>query len=311
MVIESMECGQSPQHTSPNDRVVGEQYLGELVNSVTPGTTCAPEPPLFTPFGLLSPSAGALVNGSITFVVKNTELNYVAKQMTYQMLNEEPDLQTASIHFTNFYNTANASTHPYRKMQAVQDDINGGNYSAAQTKLTAFVPANEIETNYKTYFTLAIKYASGTALSIAEQASLLAIAQKCPHTDGTCVYLARTMYQSIILNAGQSYYPFYDDCSANGGLYKNNPATIAPYAIFDVTLYPNPNNGTYYIACNTPTNEIVTIKVADMLGKTVIMQTSKCNMGIAYMQQSLPTGVYIASITSANGHKVSKPLIIK
>jgi Secretion system C-terminal sorting domain len=30
MVIESMECGQSPQHTSPNDRVVGEQYLGEL-----------------------------------------------------------------------------------------------------------------------------------------------------------------------------------------------------------------------------------------------------------------------------------------
>jgi phage tail protein X len=69
--------------------------------------------------------------------------------------------------------------------------------------------------------------------------------------------------------------------------------------------------GTYYIACNTPTNEIVTINVADMLGKTVIMQTSKCNMGIAYMQQSLPTGVYIASITNANGHKVSKPLIIK
>ena len=294
--------------------VFGNQYqtnnssLSTTNNAINNSCILAPTPAAInTP---IMPELDNLVNGTYTFAVKSVEGNYAAKLHVYQLQLDEPAYQTLSPALANFYNIANAPTHPYRKIMDIQGDLNNANYTAAQTKVNAFTPSNEIESNYKIYFNLAIKYFSGNVLSATEQTSLLAIANKCAYTNGTSTYLARTIYNSIALENGIELYPFYDDCNVDGGLYKTTPSKLIASTNFDAFIYPNPNKGSFIIDCtNANYNDALHIEIVDVLGRVLYNQTHKANMGIVAINALLLQGNYIVRIRNAQGIVINKKMI--
>jgi hypothetical protein len=82
--------------------------------------------------------------------------------------------------------------------------------------------------------------------------------------------------------------------------------TIEPTGI---NLYPNPTSGNIIIT-GTRENELLSIVVADVTGKTVFSKTVttsnyKCNVDLAIEQ-----GIYIVTITDQNDKKLNRKLII-
>jgi len=78
----------------------------------------------------------------------------------------------------------------------------------------------------------------------------------------------------------------------------------------DFTLVPNPNNGSFTIkgSVRFPVDDKVTISVVNMLGQAVYEKTSSAVGGnvneIITLNNSIPRGVYIVSMTSGGDHVV-------
>ena len=79
-----------------------------------------------------------------------------------------------------------------------------------------------------------------------------------------------------------------------------------------VGLYPNPNNGQFYLKANNVAKGDITTKIFDTAGKLVYSKTNNHfggNLDQSY-QVNLPSGVYMVTIDTANGASTHK-LVIK
>ncbi len=83
--------------------------------------------------------------------------------------------------------------------------------------------------------------------------------------------------------------------------------------INDVSVYPNPNNGSFYLEYNLINSESVSIEITDVLGKTVYTTADKIQVAGLHKQEInsrwLMQGVYIITIRSVNGATTKKVLI--
>jgi hypothetical protein len=271
-------------------------------------TGCAVAPIAGNTTVINSGGTGQILTGGTVFDTKNVELNYVAKLMIYKMqrndagfVNSTPDMQA-------FYNIANAPTHPYRQMLDIEDDINNANYTAAQTKVNAFVSTNAIELNQRSYYNIAIKKGSGTPLTAEDNTELLRIAKACPHTEGECVYQERVMYNTLNTATGADYYCFTDDCDASG-LYRQAPE-LENLATFTASVYPNPTKGGVYISTQNEKGKTIQVTITDITGKTLVQQSLLLINQTSYMETKLPHGLYLITIKNQNNESVTEKLII-
>ncbi|MEQ1734728.1 MAG: T9SS type A sorting domain-containing protein, partial [Bacteroidia bacterium] len=96
-----------------------------------------------------------------------------------------------------------------------------------------------------------------------------------------------------------NYFPMPVSCP--GGVITNiNEATAT---LHNVSIYPNPNNGTFTI--HTPTNS--TVVIYNMLGE--IVYNNATNTITTPLALSLTTGVYVAKTISATGTSTTKFIV--
>lgn len=75
---------------------------------------------------------------------------------------------------------------------------------------------------------------------------------------------------------------------------------------------PNPNNGTFAINYITSQNQIITVKLIDVLGREVYTQNSSVNNGfnaIDITTKDLNKGIYLVELNSENGKKTERIVI--
>jgi Secretion system C-terminal sorting domain len=226
-----------------------------------------------------------------------TFLNFLDEQL----LNGNPDI-------TTFYNAANASISPYRKMYDISVALGNGEYTTAQALLSAFAPTNIAETNTKNYFNIAMRYNTTGVLNETDKSQLLYIANECPHTDGAWIYNARSLYNQSNMLAGGTYYPFYDDCNISG-LYKKPKEIIVNS--FDVLIYPNPSKVGFYLNASSDIDKQLNITIFDVVGKLVLSKDIAMINKIGYVANNLISGIYTVVIENKNHEKVTKKITIQ
>ena len=83
------------------------------------------------------------------------------------------------------------------------------------------------------------------------------------------------------------------DCNATGiiGISKNDAR---------LSIYPNPNQGSFSLLLNTASGEDATIEITNMLGSSVKKMEVKTNTTVS-VQLDLPAGIYILTANTATG----------
>jgi hypothetical protein len=89
--------------------------------------------------------------------------------------------------------------------------------------------------------------------------------------------------------------------------------TVTP-VFNDFTVYPNPSHGEVNISFNSPQNENITVRVFDMVGKTILTReisvdegTNKFNLDLA----DLTKGIYFVELNSTSERLVKKLILEK
>jgi Secretion system C-terminal sorting domain len=260
----------------------------------------------------VSQAAAVVANNSYTLQTSQQQLAYVAQKNLYNAqktdnlyIFSDPALQT-------FFNTADAPASGYKKLWDIEAAISADDYSTASNLIAAFSTNNEIEINYKTFYSLYIDLIRYNNLTIANQNALKTLANLCPHTQGSIIYSARSLYNGLFT---ADYQVFMDNCDGPG-LYKKASAieviTQKPSSTFIANVYPNPSDGNVYVQTNLPSDEVITIIVSDISGK--LLQTSTCatsNSGCYLNMLNFTTGFYFVTIQNMKHEKIIQKICIQ
>jgi Secretion system C-terminal sorting domain len=275
--------------------------------------------PIGTVVSAVCPSTASLItnptvhDGSIlgTYTVSSafTEQNYISKQNIYNMLKLPEANTAASPTVQSFFATADALTHPYRKMWDMVAAISQGNYITAANLANDFAPVNDIELNYKRYVLLNSKFFGTQTATSTDMQELLNLAMACPHTKGNIVYYARAMHNAL---NPDNVIVFVDNCDGSG-LYKTTPSKKSMHNVpFDATLYPSPTDNTVYIKTTLNIDELLVIEVFDITGKTIISQncmTTSNNCFVNLLPNAL--GIYFVKITNTKNETIIKKIVLQ
>lgn len=93
------------------------------------------------------------------------------------------------------------------------------------------------------------------------------------------------------------------------------PTGIADLNSGDVTIsiYPNPNNGSFTVNCSTEKTEKVSMKLFDLMGRVVYSNDSKINSGLSTINiniENLSKGIYTFAVVTETG-KTTQKLVIQ
>jgi Secretion system C-terminal sorting domain len=295
--------------TPPTSRYTAPTNITIVSNPVTP--VCAAIP--------TTPSTGIVSNGGTIGVLNGTAVastnaalySYVAQKNIYNALKANPSDAAASTDIQTFFNTANATTHPYRKLWDIEQALSAQNWTTAISLNNAFAPANAIETNYKTYFGLHIAIVKDSLYTAANNTALYTLANLCPHNSGNIIFDARSLYNSTFPN---NYTIFQDDCDKTGGLYKkeNDVQSSEINNNFTVNLYPNPTDNQVHIQTNLLNDVIINIIVTDIAGNTIIKQDCNTKFGTCSVSlEGYAKGIYIFKITNSANETIIKKVVLE
>ncbi|MEM7039155.1 MAG: T9SS type A sorting domain-containing protein, partial [Bacteroidota bacterium] len=103
--------------------------------------------------------------------------------------------------------------------------------------------------------------------------------------------------------------------AANGCSGESNEICITALDIEDalgggISIFPNPNNGTFHVMPNEPILEAVDVEVRDVAGRLVYFKSlAELKQKFLVSMQDLPKGVYLIRLTSENARSVKKLII--
>ncbi len=244
-----------------------------------------------------------IINNNITYYGGYTAANEWMNKMTvYEMLKSDSALKNSHPTIQAFYNsTAPASIVLCSR---IADSLSTANYASAQSLLNAWTPATTIESNYKTYYGLALKQASNAAWTSTDSTQLINLAHLCIHTNGAAISKARALYNATYRF---QYTVFNDECTQDdggGGLKESNENSPSPTQSlnvktpFSAEVYPNPTKSGFYLSTNCAENEEIQIVIQTMNGQKVLTQQCKGLSGNCFINTPhLSNGIYLVSIT--------------
>jgi len=223
-----------------------------------------------------------------------TEQYINAQHRVYRWLNILPQLKDSSAILTAFYTQKQNSN--IAGLAEIEHTLALGRLNNAKALLSSITPNNNIEANYKNYYTAYLHYKTRSCTS-TDSSALWQLVTGCAARDGEIIHQARSLY-NILYQDG--YRIFIDECndSITRTLKKALPTVAkAKNTKTEVILYPNPATNQFVITFNT-TEKIgkIELLINDVTGKWVNNITLECNDNKIMYDKNLENGVYFVTI---------------
>jgi len=233
---------------------------------------------------------------------------------------ETKELNNAYVYnlMDNGYTTAHAGLNAFYAARQdstigtygdVDSLITARNFYAAHTQNTAAVATTVIQQNQQFINTILLKYLqkTDTVFTQTEMDDLTALAVKCPLSNGTSVYQAR----SLVCALKKQNIPFTDDCDFTNKENRKANTHTGMSANDSYVLFPNPNNGAMTLTYKAAND--ATLSIYDVSGRVLYKHTLSKEQSALQLQAKLAEGIYIYSIMDDAGAvlKTGKLVIIQ
>jgi hypothetical protein len=87
-----------------------------------------------------------------------------------------------------------------------------------------------------------------------------------------------------------------------------NPASINENVSESISIYPNPNQGVFYIKSE---GNVQSIKVLNAFGQTVAYFSNLNNKLVHHVDLSSQSGLFLIQITNSKGERITRKVILK
>lgn len=138
---------------------------------------------------------------------------------------------------------------------------------------------------------------------------LLELANKCPLTDGAIVYAARNWYNSLT-EQDVSFDDACDGINYAGRGIKRKPPVKRHDIVNDITVYPNPTNGYFYISLPNQNKACWQITVTNIYGKRIMEKTLRSNASKTFININGGTGIYFINVLNCTTGKLEVKKVI-
>ena len=235
---------------------------------------------------------------------------YINKNKVYRILRDNPDLLNASSLLQDFYFEKNMSNT--ETIAKVEDDFMLRDIVSGEAKVSSIIAENSVEQNYLTFFNSYVKQQTDT-ITPTDSLVLVNLAMGCPFTEGTVIYQARALYNSIY----RSNVIFEDNCSSENARLSRFSEDVTQssteFSNLKVILYPNPSTGMIYLNLDDDSSDHVKVSVQDVRGKVIYASDElKVINGLCNFKLDVENGVYFVKVTSSETNKISiKKIIIQ
>lgn len=207
-----------------------------------------------------------------------------------------------------FVDSAQNSSHA--QFLSVDQQIDGGNYAAAQAANAAVAVGSTIEQYQQRINELVIKYSANpeVVFSAAELSDLYTIAGECMDRYGNVVAQAR----GLVYVLENHYRSFPENCTTNKpDAGRKTKSAVRPTQQTTVALFPNPNNGAMTLQYAFTQNAGAVMQLYSIDGMLVAeykLQSTEGRLEIS--QQALRSGVYYYRVTNANSLIKTEKIVI-
>jgi hypothetical protein len=172
-----------------------------------------------------------------------------------------------------------------------------GDLATTQAVLNRVYPNNVIDNHYLQYYHWMLNMKNGTGLLPTDTTDIYNLATGCPASDGTVVFAARNLYNTITNNE----IGFTSGCTsgstsrtANNKFAAKTTVTPSEETVKEITVYPNPTKGEVNIAL--PENGKWQIIITDITGRAVWQQTCNGCEGVIKHNFNDSKGLYLIKI---------------
>lgn len=232
------------------------------------------------------------------------EVDVIGKGQVYRAIADNPVVRNASQSLTDFY-TENA-TGIFKQFATIENLLARNEFQNAYDQLQTIIPANNIEGNYKRFFELYLGQIT-FGLTDQDKIDLTNLALACPFTDGTVVYQARALYNSVFLTQDA----FEDNCQQSQARRSAGSVENELNNALVIGVYPNPSTGSFNLQLNDLELTELSIRVTDINGKVVLNKTATLRNGKTDFELNEANGMYLLYINSAKGEEIHKLTIQK
>ncbi len=264
-----------------------------------------------------------IASDDIVYDINPYESAEINKMLLFKSIDENNFLTQISDTLDNFYNST-LQQEPGTIIN-IEKQFASGNLTTATSLLNSFSPNTNIQTNYKTYYSLYNEFITSHVLSDVDSISLTILAHQCPFTDGSIVYNARSLYNYI-----NKTVVIYNDgnCGVEGYTARSNANCGDPNKIDEMQhilkanelknkdkirstyrLYPNPAINEFYIASSNQKENLI-MTVSDVSGKVLITTKVTLNNYKSGIKFDLMDGIYFVNLSNEKGDYTVKKLII-
>lgn len=238
-----------------------------------------------------------IARNEIAYVEKALETKTINEHQLFKVLDQNPELMVNSADLQNFY--SNSQTNNRQKVKNTDIFIAQSAYAAADQEIASIIEDNPVDMVYKSYYSLYSRLEQDSIVSTTDSISLLEIAKLCPFTFGSCIYQARALYSSLY-NYPITFDNVCDNLNKNlnskqENASKNNITDKEPNGF---VLYPNPNNGSFYINDLNHESKTISVKIYDLSGKIVFEEKMESNGEILSVDSRISNGIYSLKITN-------------
>ena len=264
--------------------------------------------------------AQQIIAGNATYPVFDGQSKWIGRHNLYKdLLNDTLffNSDTALISFKN--NSDNNAmgvierAGPTAIKAAAGEDVltSGIELPTTANSLLSVQPANDIESNFVNVYTILLQnHNNGLSFTQSEVSDLTTIANKCPYSDGSAVYIAR----AILFKVNGVLVNYLNDCERAPQESKSFMITQQDEAAIDITgfkLYPNPNDGNMILDYTLNQSDKGEMAIYDIAGKLIArFDLNTTNNKLLINNIELKDGIYFYQIKVNDKMVKSDKLII-
>ncbi|MGZ4155739.1 MAG: T9SS type A sorting domain-containing protein [Bacteroidia bacterium] len=296
----------------------GGTYVPSLNSSVPSGVTMVPlvvtatNLPSICSFPLPPlPGHKAMQLIAQDSVYTTHELKWLSKHAVYRELKTDSTLIAGDTILSNFENTTalqnTGKLYDALEMTASSDVAD---YTTAQSTLSLVMPSDNIEDYLKTVLNLALQNAmNGIDFDSTELSTLRDIAGMCPYSEGTGVYLAR----SLVMSYDPEGTEYQNSCeiATDRSMSLIDAPTQETAVENNFVLYPNPNNGEMTLNYKINEQENGNLIIYDITGRQInSYKLTSANNSLIIKENELSNGIYLYKIVIGTKTVKSDRLVI-
>lgn len=236
-------------------------------------------------------------------------VGYIFTLGQYQSLTCNDSLRINDVDLSDFY--TGLATSSYANFENAALRLYAGDYASARSYLNLITASNDVESNYLSLYTLYANFleANSESLSSEDSTALLYLSQLCPEDQGSCVYLARALYNRIYAvqiigdpceqdGEGRAAPPFAASINSDRSLALDS----------NIKIYPVPTEHTLQIEASG-TKAFTKIEVYDLTNRCVLNKQYTAT-NTTQLLFDLPAGCYFIFVSNNSGLLRTQKIII-